>query len=70
MLMNRAVDPDMIYSDPYLSQFLPLLSNFELENLPPYFPITSCAFRPKKSLVGGRRFDIFDQFPGGNLLRN
>jgi hypothetical protein len=35
MLMNRAVDPDMIYTDPKLSRILPLLSNFELRNLPP-----------------------------------
>lgn len=70
MLMNRAVDPDMIYSDPYLSRFLPLLSNFELQNLPGHSFFSSCAFRPRKSFIGGKSVDIFDCIPGGYLLRN
>ncbi len=68
MLMNRAVDPDMIYTDPKLSRILPLLSNFELRNLPPLPFSTSYLVQRRKKLTVGKRLDIFDYIPGGNLL--
>ena len=68
MLMNRAVEPDLIYRHEELSKLFPLLSNISLPLRIPWTPSYSSY---------ARRFDlgttnddyIFDNFPGGDLLR-
>ena len=70
-IMNRAVDPDMIYNDPKLSQIFPLLSDNLLDSLEIGFLYTSNVARDEIKAKARKAIElgIFDYMPGGTILK-
>ena len=70
-IMNRAVDPDMIYNDPKLSQIFPLLSDNFLDSMEIGFLYTSNVARDeiKNKARKAVELGIFDYMPGGTILK-
>ena len=70
-IMNRAVDPDMIYNDPKLSQIFPLLSDNLLDSLSVGFLYTSQVSKEEIKAKVRKAIDlgIFDYMPGGTILK-
>lgn len=70
-IQNRAVDPDMIYSDPKLSQIFPLLSDAIL-SLPDIDFVYTSGIAPAEIRERLRKAvwqGIFDYMPGGQILK-
>lgn len=70
-IQNRAVDPDMIYNDPKLSQIFPLLSD-ALLSLPDIEFIYTSGVAPAVLMEKLRKAvwdGIFDYMPGGLILK-
>ena len=70
-IMNRAVDPDMIYNDPKMSQIFPLLSDTFLNSLEVGFLYTSEITSQELTAKIQKAIDlgIFDYMPGGTILK-
>ena len=71
-IMNRAVDPDMIYNDPKLSQIFPLFSDAFLNLFDVNFLYTSFVSKEELKLKIQKAVDsgIFDYMPGGTILKD
>lgn len=70
-IMNRAVDPDMIYNDPKLSKIFPLLSDNLLDSNEVGFLYSSEVTNTdlKAKIKKAIDFGIFDYMPGGTILK-
>ena len=71
-IMNRAVDPDMIYNDPKLSQIFPLLSDKFLDLIEIGFLYSSNVSwdEVKAKIQKAKDYGIFDYMPGGTILKD
>lgn len=69
MLMNRAVDPDIIYEDKELSKILPLLSDRKINLVSKEYNASSMSrAQMEKAFEYAFSASIFDYMPGGSIL--